>query len=74
MSKRRLGNLLKRKFTLLGKALYQTVRGKAPYRTVLGKVFNLESVKEVTSADWMRDQFKDISRLGQNLIVMRIGK
>ncbi|PIV00639.1 hypothetical protein COS54_02595 [Candidatus Shapirobacteria bacterium CG03_land_8_20_14_0_80_39_12] len=65
MSKRRLGNLLKRKFTLLGKALYQTVQGK---------VFNLKSVKEVTSTDWMRNQFRDISRLGQNLVVMRIGK
>ncbi len=57
MSKRRLNNLLKRKFSLLGKLWTPNDSGKTKIKT---------------ANEWMRQELRDISRLGGEIVVMRM--
>lgn len=58
MSKRRLNNLLKRRLFSLGKLFSSK---------------DMKVVREMTENEFIKSQFRDISRLGGNLIVMRMG-
>jgi len=55
MSKRRLGNLLKRQFSSIGKS------------------FPVRTLAELKGDEFLKSQFRILSRLGGNLIVMQMG-
>jgi len=58
MSKRRLNNLLKRKLFSFGDLFSSK---------------DTRTVRKVHENEFIKSQFRDISRLGGNLIVMRMG-
>jgi len=58
MSKRRFNNLLKRRLFSFGKLFSSK---------------DIKVVREMTENEFIKNQLRDISRLGGNLIVMRMG-
>lgn len=56
MSKRRLGNLFKRKFSL-----------------ATARFFGVKKVRQLVGAEDVKTQFREFSKLGGELIVMRMG-
>lgn len=61
MSKRRFENIFKRKLSLILKKIFLGER--------LGDLEEARGVKE----EWIRSQFKDFSKLGGELVVMKMG-
>ena len=58
MSKRRLNNLFKRRLFSLGKLFSSK---------------DMKVVREMTENEFIKNQLRDISRFGNDLIVMRMG-
>lgn len=71
MSKRRLGNIFKRKLSLnLKKMFFGERLGPASPRRSRGEDLREErGVKE----EWIKSQFRDFSKLGGELVVMKMG-
>lgn len=70
MSKRRFENIFKRKLSLILKKIFLGER--------LGEMGDMGGLRDLREAReikerWMRNQFKDFSKLGGELVVMKMG-
>jgi len=66
MSKRRLGNIFRRKFAFDFKNVFM-------FRKAGEKEIEPASAKALAGKEWIKSQLKDFSKLGGELVVMKMG-